>query len=130
MAGKINFKIVEKVEVGILEWVRVRRYKLPLFIFIIGSLMLLSHTPYINLFFSSYLVILTSVVLTPFILDISAKPFFITFVYLFIFTLVAWFVDNDGAEMIAEYIFIILLSGILRALFSSKKVSEISGNNN
>lgn len=119
MAGKVNFEIVERVEVSILRWVQVRRYRLPFLIFVVGSLMFLSHAPYINLFFGSYLVILTSVVLTPFILDISAKPFFITFVYLFIFTLVAWFVDKDGAEMIAEYIFIILLSGILRALFSS-----------
>lgn len=129
MAGKINFRIVEKVEVTILKWIQVRRYKLPFFIFTVGLLILLSHTPYINLFFSSYLVILISVILAPFILDIDAKPFFTASMYLFIFTLVAWFIDRDGAEMIAEYIFIILLSGILQTLFSSEKMREINKNN-
>lgn len=129
MAGKINFRIVEKVEVTILKWIQVQRYKLPFFIFIVGSLILLSHAPYINLFFNSYLVILASVVLASFVLDIDAKPFFTASMYLFIFTLVAWFIDRDNAEMIAEYIFIILLSGMLQTLFSSEKMREISKNN-
>lgn len=129
MVGKTNYRIVEKVEIVILKWIQVRRHKLPFFIFIVGLLILLSHAPYINLFFSSYLVILASVVLVPFVLDIDTKPFFVISICLFILTLVAWFADRDGAETIAEYIFVTLLSGILRALFSSKKISEINEDN-
>ncbi len=123
---KTNFAFVENVERSILIWLRVRKYRLSFFIFVVAILFTFSHAPYINLFLNSYLIILISVILAPFILDIDARPFFVIALALFIVTFFMWFFDKNGAETLGEYIFIILLSGVLRTLFAAEKVHDIS----
>lgn len=117
--GKISFSLAESVGEPILTWILARKYRLVFFSMVVGFLVVLSHAPYINLLFDSYLVILASAVLSPFILSIDARPFFIVSLVLFVVTVIVWFVHWEEAEVIADYIFIILLSGVLRELFSS-----------
>ena len=127
MFRKIDIKDVER---NVLGWLEYRKYKLPLFIFTLFMLWILSRAPYINLFFTSYFFILTTVVLAPFILNIDARLFFVSSVVLLLVAFFAWLIDRDTAEKLAEYIFIILLSGILRTMFSADEEDKIDEDNN
>ena len=127
MFRKIDIKDVER---NVLGWLEYRKYKLPLFIFTLFMLWILSRAPYINLFFTSYFFILAAVVLAPFILNIDARLFFVSSVVLLLVAFFAWLIDRDTAEKLAEYIFIILLSGILRTLFSADEEDKIDEDNN
>lgn len=124
IAKKINFEFIKRIERSIFMWAQVRRYRITLFIFVVLLLILLSRAPYTNLFFNSYFVILVGAVLAPFILDIDARPFLVTSMILFVLMFIVWFFDRDNAEAIANYIFILLLSWILRTLFSFEKASS------
>lgn len=117
--SKTSFSFAESVGEFVLTWVLVRKYRLVFFSIVVGFLVVLSRAPYINLLFDSYLIILVSMVLSPFILNIGARPFFILSLVLFVVTVIMWFVNWEEAEVIADYILVILLSGVLRELFSS-----------
>lgn len=121
MFRKIN---IEEIESGVLEWLEHRKYRLLLFVFMGAMLWVLAGLPYINLFFNLYLVIFIAVVLAAFVLDINARLFFIVAPALLVVAFLAWFVDKDIAARLVEYIFIILLSGILRTLFSAEAEKE------
>lgn len=116
--SKTNFSLAENVGETVLTWILTRKYRLVFFGIVVSLLVAVSHAPYINLLFDSYLIILISTILSPFILNIGARPFFIVSLVLFAVTVIVWFVNWEEAEIITDYIFIILLSGILRELFS------------
>lgn len=119
---KINFDSAKNIERVILKWIWFQRYRVPLFILAVLLLTGFSLAPYINLFFNSYLIIFMSVVLAPFILDIDDRLFFAIAIVLFTLAFIVWFIDRDNAEAITIYIFIILFSGVVKALFSSGKI--------
>ena len=119
---KININSAKNIERIILKWIWVQRYRVPLFVLAVLFLIGISLAPYINLFFNSYLIIFMSVILAPFILDIDDRLFFAIAIVLFTLAFIMWFIDSDSAEAITTYIFIILFSGIVKALFSSGKV--------
>lgn len=113
-----NFIFVESSGKIVLTWILARKYRLVFFSVVVGFLVALSQAPYANLLFDSYLIILVSTVLSPYILSIDARPFFIVSLALFAVTAIVWFVNWEEAEIITDYVFIILLSGVLRELFS------------
>lgn len=106
----------------VLKCIWIRRYRVSPFILAVASLIVFSRIPYVNLFFSYYLIIFISVILAPFILDIDDRLIFLTAIILFTLTLIMWFIDRYSAEMIANYIFIILFSAVGKALFASGKI--------
>lgn len=114
----INFSLIENIEEAVWQWFRTRKYRIPLFIVIVVLFVAISRAPYINLFLDSYFIILISAVISPFVLKIDAKPFIMVALLLFLFAFALWFSDKERAEMIGNYIFIFLLSGVARAYFS------------
>lgn len=124
MIRKINFTIIEGTEKIIWRWINVRKYRVPFFVLLIGLLIVFSHAPYINLFFNSYFIILIAAILSPFVLKIGYKPFFMVAIALFLFSVVIWFYDQDQSEMIGNYIFILLFAGLMRLIFSLDKSED------
>lgn len=116
---------MEKIEKIIVHWVAPRRYRLILFFLVILMIISTAYIPYINLISNFYLVWLVSLVAMPLILDIDHKIFFAAGTMLFFLTALLWFIgQTEEAEVLTEYIYIILLSGTINALFSSKKVRK------
>lgn len=120
--GIFNFDSVRNIERIILKWIWIRRYRVPLFILVVVLLLGFSHAPYVNLFFNAYLIFFVSAILAPFILDIDDRPIFATATLFLIIASMVWFSDRDVAEMMVNYVFIILFSGVTKALFSSGKI--------
>ena len=116
---RINFHTIENIEKPVLDWICVRRFRIPLFFLTILLLLVFSKAPYVNLFFNYYLIILITSILTPFILDIEDRFFFMAAVVFLILTLFLWFYDRDIAGNITNYTLIILISAVLR-IFSSR----------
>lgn len=130
IVAKLRKIHIEEVEQGVLEWLGRRKYRIPLFVFIVLMIWFISRAPYFNLFFNLYLVVFVSIVLSAFVLDINARLFFAVVPIIFLGALFLWFIEKDIAERLGEYAFIILLSGILRTLFSKEEEGEIHKNNN
>ena len=115
---KIDVNLANRVEKVILGWTWIRRYRITLFGVIILLLVIISKAPYINLFFSDYLVLFFATILAPFILDIDEKPLFILGLFLLILTIILWMIDDDTGGFIINYLFIILFSGVLKIISS------------
>ena len=118
---KINFsQITDLTESAILKWVRIRRYRLLLFIIVVTLLLIFSNAPYINLFLNSYLIILISIALAPLVLNLSARLFFLTALILILPALLLSISPHQEEEagVIGEYIFILLFSGVVKTFFS------------
>ena len=120
--NKVNFAVIEDIEERFLKFILERRYKLPFFVFVTTAILVFSNAPYINLVMNSYLSIFIVILLAPLIIDINIAPLFIMAVALFVIAIIWWFIDPYGAEIIGNYIFIILFAGIVKALFSSGKI--------
>lgn len=118
----ISSNSIKEVEKLILEWIWIRRYRIPLAILAVLVLVAFSNAPYVNLFFNSYLIIFVSAILASFILDISDGLLFKAVMVFLIVAIILWFHDRDSAETITNYIFIILFSAVLKVLFSSGKI--------
>mgnify|MGYP001606397428 CR=1 FL=1 len=117
---KFNFTNLEKIEKKLVFWIFRKRHRIVLFIFFLLLLFTAYYIPYLNLFINSYLILSVLLLLALFILDIDSKPFFIIGLTLFFLTFVLWSVNQiEEAETLAEYIYLILLSGSIKALFSS-----------
>lgn len=111
---------VEKIEKGLAVWVIRKRHRIVLFIFVVSLLITTFFIPYLNLLVNSYVIFSTSLLLAPFILDLDPKLFIITGIFFFFLAFFLWSVNQiEEAETLTEYIYIILLSGSLKALFSS-----------
>ena len=118
----MNFvEIIDSVESSILEWIRVRKHRLPLFILVVTMLFAFSHAPYINLFLNSYSIIFLSIVLSPLILEINAELFFAGALFLIIPALLLSLgeFNKEEAEIIGNFIFTLLSAGLMRLISSS-----------
>lgn len=115
---KIDVNLVKRVEKVVLGWIWIRRYRIALFIILVLLLIAISKAPYINLFFSEYLILFFATILAPFILDINEKPLFILGLFLLILTIILWIIDDDTGGFIINYLFIILFSGIFKIISS------------
>ena len=111
-------KQIKKVEKVVLGWIWIRRYRITLFGVIISLLIIISKAPYINLFFSDYLILFFTTILAPFVLDIDEKPLFILGLFLLLLTFILWIIDDDTGGFIINYLFIILFSGVLKIISS------------
>lgn len=117
---KFKFEDMEKLEKIFAVWVFRKRHRIVLFVFAVLLLFTAFFIPYLNLFINSFLIFSTALILAPFILDIDSKVFFVIGIILFFLTFVLWSVNQlEEAEILTEYIYIILLSGSLKSLFSS-----------
>jgi len=115
---KLNFQNVEEVERMFSIWIFKRRYRIVFFAFVVFLLLAFSLAPYVNLILNTYLIIFISSSLAPFILDLDVKLLITMGVTLFILTFFLLLTaQTEEAEFIAEYIFVILFSGSLKALF-------------
>lgn len=115
---KIDPNLGKKVEKVIFEWIWIRRYRLTVFGIIILLLIIISKAPYINLFFSEYLILFFTTILAPFVLDIDEKPIFILGMTLLILAFMLWVIDGETGGFIINYLFIILFSGVLKIISS------------
>ncbi len=117
--NKLKLPDSEKIERYLARWFYVKRYRLVAFSFVVLLLLSTFFVPYLNLIVTSYFLILIALVLAPFVLDIDPKIFFVTGITLFFLTFIVWSLGRaEEAESIANYIYIILLSGSLKALLS------------
>lgn len=117
---KIKFASLEGIERKIIHWIILRRHRLMFLVFIVLLLRVTEFIPYINLFFSPYLVVFMSLVLIPHILDLEPKIFFAVGIACFFLAAFLWFTGQvEEAEILTEYIFVILLSGSFKAFLSS-----------
>src|SRR3989344_7716148 len=115
---KMDVNLAKTVEKTIFVWIWIRRYRITLFGIIILLLIIISRAPYINLFFSEYLILFFATILAPFILDIDEKPLFVLSLLLLILTFFLWVIDDDTGGLIINYLFIILFSGMLKLISS------------
>lgn len=111
-------KELQKQEKAFRQWTYVRKYRIPLFVLLVALLYAFSNAPYMNLFLNAYFIILICVILSPFILKIDARFFILAAISLFLYAFIIWFTDQDRAEMIGNYIFILLLTGVMKTYFS------------
>lgn len=116
---KFDMILIQKIENSFWQWIWQRRYRIPLFFLLVLLIILFSNAPYVNLLFSYFFIIFISLLITPFVLDIDAKYFFILSMIFFVIAFIVWFSDREFAEVIGNYIFIVLFSGVLKAYFSS-----------
>lgn len=117
---KIKFASLDGMERKIIHWIIPRRHRLMFLVFVVLVLRATEFIPYINLFFSPYLVVFMSLVLTPLILDVPPKIFFAVGIACFFLAAFLWFTSQiEEAEVLTEYIFVILLSGSFKAFLSS-----------
>jgi len=103
----------------IFGWARPRKNRIVLFVVLFLCLLMFSFAPYFNLVFNFYLVALVATVLAPFVLDMDPKLFFIVATILLVLALPAQFFDPNTAETLGNYVFIALLSGVLRSFVLS-----------
>lgn len=116
---------IKTAEKAVVRWVLPRRYKLTVFFLVILITMSTKYIPYINLVSNAYVRWLFILVSAPLILDIDPRYFFIFGVTCFFLTAVLWFIgQTEEAEILADYIFIVLLSGAIKAFFSSKETQK------
>lgn len=116
---KIKLPDIGKFEERLARWIFSRRYRVVTFSLIILFLFATFFVPYLNLVVSTYFLILIALVFMPFVLDIEAKIFFVTGLLMFFLTFIVWSLgQTEEAEVIANYVYIILLSGSLKALLS------------
>lgn len=80
-----------------------------------------NYIPYISLLLSKpYLSILILVCLAPFILKVEAKILFTLAIGGFLLVFLFWFLgQTEEAEVLIEYIFILLLAGTIRSFVAS-----------
>ncbi len=106
----------EKLGKNFSNWILSRKYRLILFILVLAVLRASDTVPYVNLIVNPYLIVLIAVVLCPLILDIDPKPLFIIGTMGFLLAALLWFMGQiDEAETLGEYVFIVLISGTLKA---------------
>lgn len=118
---KFTFANVESVEKRLFQWVSPRRYRLVFLLFVISMVVAADFVPYVNLFLNSYVVVLISVLLVPFVLDLDSKIFFALGTSCFFLVVILWFIgQTEEAETLTEYIFIILLSGSVKVFLSGE----------
>lgn len=116
-----NFRLLslDKLEKDLGQWLFLRRYRLIVLVVVLSGLVTASKLPYLNVFVSSYLIIFISLVIIPFILKIRAKVLIAIGISLFFVVFIYWiFGRADEAEKLTEYIYIILLSGVLKSFLS------------
>lgn len=117
---KLTFLIIKRVKKSLLQWGFSRRRRLIFLLFVISMLVAADFAPYTNLLLNFYLIVLVSLVLTPFILDVDPKVFLAVGIVSFFMIALLWFAGQiEEAEILTEYIFVILLSGSFRAFLSS-----------
>lgn len=110
-----------KLEKNVFLWIVTKWHRILIYSFVVLMLFILHQSSYINLFFNSYLFILTSVAVAPFVLKIDNKLFFWVGIALFAPVLFLWLIgQTENAQSWSEYIFVILLSGSLRIFLSSE----------
>ena len=103
------------------DWIFQRRYRLLIFVCVILFGFAANYIPYISLLFSKpYLSILILVCLAPFILKVEAKILFTLAIGGFLLVFLFWFLgQTEEAEVLIEYIFILLLAGTIRSFVAS-----------
>src|SRR3989344_3539476 len=101
---KIDVNFVKNAEKLIFDWIWIRRYRLTLFGFIILLLIIISKAPYINLFFSDYLILFFATILAPFVLDIDDGPLFILSLFFLMLSIVLWVIDEDTGGYVINYL--------------------------
>ncbi|MBI2268243.1 MAG: hypothetical protein HYU80_02205 [Candidatus Blackburnbacteria bacterium] len=117
---KFTFADIERVEKTLFQWILPKRYRLVLLLFVISMLTAAGFAPYFNLILNFYIIVLVSLVLTPIILNVDSKIFFVVGIVCFFLAALLWFMgQTEEAEVLTEYIFIILLSGSFKAFLSS-----------
>lgn len=114
--SKFGFTSVEAVERSLFRWVFLKRYRLVFLLFIVSVLVAAGFAPYINLILNPYLVVLIFLIFTPFVLDLDPKIFFVVGIVCFFPAALLWFTGQiEEAEVLVEYVFVILLSGSFKA---------------
>ena len=109
---------MEKIEKYTLGWIIAKRHRIFSLILITTAILISSQLPYINLFVSEYILIMTLVIITPIVLDLNFKILIGTGILLFLPTAFLRFIgQTEAAEALADYIFILLLSGTIKAFF-------------
>lgn len=117
---KAILKLTDQFEVMALRWFSLKRRRLFFWILIIILLFLVPHLPYVNLVFSTSTALVLIFLLTPLILDLDAKFFFMVAMFLLILALFLVLLGKNGdSEMFGEYIFIVALAGFIQAIVSS-----------
>lgn len=116
---KINFNWFDNLGVIAGSWIDIRKYRLILFSLVAIILLVFSYTPYTNLLINLTLVIFLSVLMAPFMLDLDEKLYFGVIIFL-LFLVLFLYVTNqrEEAELVSQLIYILFLSGSLRAIFS------------
>lgn len=116
---KVNPSLAKNLERIFFKWIWIRRYRTLSFILLVLFLIVFSKAPYINLFFNSFLIIFVSTILAPLILNIDDRHLFVILLVFLLLLLPVWLVDRDSAQMLANYIFILIFSAVVKALLTS-----------
>lgn len=119
MIKKLKSLDIERYEKNFARWAYASRYRIITLTLVVLILMSTFFMPYLNLVVTSYYIILISLVLAPFILDMEAKVFLVAGLILFCLVFFVWTLGKtEEAESLANYVYIFLLSGSLKALLS------------
>src|SRR3989344_7318295 len=117
---RFSFANIERVEKSLFQWILPRRNRLAFLLFVISILVTADFTPYTNLLLNPYLIVLISLILVPLVLDLDPRIFFVLGIICFFPAMFLWFIgQTEEAEVLTEYIFIILLSGSFKTFLSS-----------
>lgn len=116
---KNKFETIKKIERDFAIWIFSRRYNFVFLVLVVAGLFGILLIPYLNLLINWYTIILISLILAPFILNMEYKILISVSILLFVAVFILWvFRQTTEAENLTEYIFILLLSGALRSALS------------
>lgn len=118
---KIRLRNLENIERFVYDWIYMKRFRFMIFGLFVLLVFVVSHAPFINLFFNNYLFALIFILFTPLILDLDDKLFFAVVIFLIIVVTLLLIINQvDKAQRIIEYAFIFVLAGTVKVLFSSQ----------
>lgn len=114
--AKFNFNKLQQV---FLDWISVHKQALMVLALLFLTLKLVASAPYLNLVLDDYFVFATTIFLAIFFINIKLSKLIIIIIILFIISFIFWSLGRfEEAETVTNYIYPILLSGVLKKIIN------------
>lgn len=110
---------LENIEKAFFNWLVFNRHKIIFLFFVTIVIIFISLLPYINLVIPKELIPVIIFIAAIFILDLNIEKIIKLGLFIFIIALFFYLIDRlETAEILANYIYLILLTAVIRSIFS------------
>ncbi len=112
---------IENWEKAFFDWLVLSRYKIVFLLLVSIIIIFVSFLPYINLIIAKELVPIVIFIAAIFILGLDEEKIIKFGLLIFVVTLFFYLIDRlETAEILANYIYLILLTAVIKSIFSLK----------